>query len=155
MAPHLSVHSRNDLIQDARMLLDEPCFHCFLQYTQALSRALPSYRGPAPAEPISLQGNAHSRAETLAMQILANGQCSMWESVRQVASLLNFERPRHKNMVEQTQAYSFTVGVYARQQLVGLAKETLTHSNVCRLLCSYIGRLCPSFCWTTLAFHLK
>ena len=71
LPPHLSMHSRNDLTQDARMLLDEPCFHCFLQYTQALSRALPSYRGPAPAEPISLQGNAHSRAETLAMQILA------------------------------------------------------------------------------------
>ena len=89
------------------------------------------------------------------MQILANGQCSMWESVRQVASLLNFERPRHKNMVEQAQAYSFTVGVYARQQLVGLAKETLTHSNVCRLFCSYTEHLCPSFCWTTLAVHLN
>ena len=34
-------------------------------------------------------------------------------------------------------------------------KETLTHSNVCRLLCSYIQHLCPSFCWTTLAVHLN
>ena len=36
LPPHLSMHSRNDLIQDARMLLDGPSFYCFMQYSRAL-----------------------------------------------------------------------------------------------------------------------
>ena len=50
---------------------------------------------------------------------------------------------------------SFTVGVYARAQLVGHCKATLPHTNVCKLLCMYVPHLCGSFRWTSIAVHVN
>ena len=155
LLPSLSLHSRNDLVQEARELLDPDSYQAYLQYSLGLSRALPSYPGSALPAPTPLKGDGYSRAEILAHDLLAWGQCSLWEAVRQVVGHLCFEKPRHKNMSDQPGAHSFTIGIFARPQLVGLCKATLQHANTSKLLCHFVAHLCSSFRWTTLAIHLN
>ena len=130
-------------------------YQAYLQYSLGLSRALPSYPGSALPAPTPLKGDGYSRAEILAHDLLAWGQCSLWEAVRQVVGHLCFEKPRHKNMSDQPGAHSFTIGIFARPQLVGLCKATLQHANTSKLLCHFVAHLCSSFRWTTLAIHLN
>ena len=155
LPPSLSLRSRNDLVQEARRLLDPASYHAYIQYTLGLSLMLPSYPGDTLPAPTPLKGVGYSSAEILAHDLLAWGQCSLWEAVRQVVGHLSFEKPRHRTMTDQHGAHSFTIGIFARPQLVGLCKATLQHANTSKLLCHFVAHLCPSFKWTTLAVHLN
>ena len=154
LPPAYSMLSRNDIIQAARdWLPDLECYDCFLQYSMVLSAALPPYASPATPAPIPCAAQHVGSAEMIAQQILHQGSCSLWEAVRQVACELPFELPRHRS-VTSSRARSFTIGIYGRQQLVGICKETLPFSNVCRLLNSFVLHLCSGLTWTTIAIHL-
>ncbi|CAE7726242.1 unnamed protein product [Symbiodinium sp. CCMP2592] len=153
LPPGYSMLCRNDILQEAKRLLAADRYSDFLHYSMALSETLPSYPNAILPEATPLSGTGHSAAESHAFNILAAGNASIWEAVRCVIRQLCFEKPRHRSMVNQQGAKSFTVGIFARHQLVGLSKATLVHPNVCKLLCSYIAHLCPGFCWTTLVVH--
>ena len=118
-----------------------------------LSVALPPYASPATPAPIPCAAQHVGSAEMIAQQLLLQGSCFLWEAVRQVVCELPFELPRHRS-VTSPRARSFTIGIYGRQQLVGICKETLPFSNVCRLLNSFVLHLCSGLTWTTLAIHL-
>ncbi|CAE7261955.1 unnamed protein product [Symbiodinium sp. CCMP2592] len=153
LPPSYGLLCRNDILREAKQLLAADSYADFLCYSLTLSEALPSYPNAILPEAVPLSGEGHSTAESLAFSILEAGNASIWEAVRHVIGQLRYERPRHRSMAYQQGAQSFTVGIYARHQLVGLSKATLVHSNVSKLLCSYIAHLCPGFCWTTLVVH--
>ncbi|CAE6949079.1 unnamed protein product [Symbiodinium sp. CCMP2592] len=153
LPPSSSMLCRNDILREAKQLLAADSYTDFLCYSAELSEALPSFPNAILPEAVPLSGEGHGTAESLASCILETGNASIWEAVRRVIGQLRFEKPRHRSMANQQGALSFTVGIYARHQLVGLSKATLVHSNVCKLLCSYVAHLCSGFCWTTLVVH--
>ena len=143
LSPNYSVRPRNDMVRAAQELLEADRFLIFLRCSEALGQSLPCYPSPCP---VLARVTAGLNSWPTAF--------SLWEAVRQVVSLLQFEPPRHSHM-QGSRSRSFTVGIYGRAQLVGLCKATLPHTNVCKLLCRYVSHLSEFFCWTSIAVNVK
>ncbi|CAE7293615.1 unnamed protein product [Symbiodinium microadriaticum] len=131
----LGMMARNDLSVYAKEELDRASYEAFVEYSIQLSERVGARISAITPPPLSLPSQHHSQAEILAWQFLTNGGGSVGEAVRLVASMLRFEQPRQRMMQSDAQASSFHLGICARGALVGVCKDTLTHRNVCRLLC--------------------
>ncbi|CAE7872675.1 unnamed protein product [Symbiodinium necroappetens] len=149
----LGMMARSDLFVYAKEELDQASYEAFVNYSIQLSERVGAKISAITPPPMSLPSQHHSQAEILAWQILTNGSGSVWEAVRLVASMLRFEPPRQRMMQSDTQAMSFHLGICARGGLVGVCKDTLTHRNVCRLLCFYVQHLCTGHRFTSISIN--
>ncbi|CAE7940859.1 unnamed protein product, partial [Symbiodinium necroappetens] len=145
--------ARNDLFVYAKEELEPDSYAAFVEYSIQLSERVGAKVSAITPPSLSLPSQHHSQAEVLAWQFLTNGGGSVWEAVRLVASMLRFEQPRQRMMQSDAQASSFHLGICARGALVGVCKDTLTHRNVCRLLCFYVQHLCTEHRFTSISIN--
>lgn len=149
----LGMMARNDLSVYAKEELDRASYEAFVEYSIQLSERVGARISAITPPPLSLPSQHHSQAEILAWQFLTNGGGSVGEAVRLVASMLRFEQPRQRMMQSDAQASSFHLGICARGALVGVCKDTLTHRNVCRLLCFHVQHLCTGHSFTSISIN--
>ena len=146
---HIGMMSRNDLVGWAASILPHPDRQMFLDYVDQLAIAFSGRKHPILPPPIWLDSPVHSPAEVLARDLLEAGTCPVWSAARQVAVLLQRERPRHSCFTAADESASFTFGAYSKGPFSGLCRMTLTHPNTARLLNFLIIHLCPGHRWAT------
>ena len=145
--PAITMASRNDLIALARDKLDAPRMEAFIAYATALNGSLPGSVIVAFPPPVGDFSPCDPAAEQLAWQHLQEGQGSIWSSVREVVSALDF----HEDGRACADGLIFTLGAYVVGGITGLTRHTSAHVNVCRLLSRMVKLVCPGLQWTSLA----
>ncbi|CAE7245053.1 unnamed protein product [Symbiodinium sp. CCMP2592] len=142
--PAVSVAARNNIFDYAQAMLEPANYSKFVAYSDALALALPAPPSAVMPPPDTLPGGGYSRAENLAWALLCQGNCSLWEAVRQTASDDATSSPGTK--LSHRGLCSWGLG--------GHLQATLVHRNVCRLLTFFIKHLCPEHRFTSIAVNI-
>ena len=153
LPPSLGMAPYNDVIKWATDNLDSQARQIFLEYVEELAPCFSRTRCAGLPRPSRLETKVASQAEDLATHLLNDGTCPLWSAARQVALLLQRERPRHTctASTDGSEGESFTFGAYSKGPFSGFCRLTLTHPNSARLFNAYLAHLRPTHRWASVA----
>ncbi|CAE7946904.1 unnamed protein product [Symbiodinium sp. KB8] len=146
--PAISLATRNELVLEAKDLLDAEAWRQFLMkmehlHAVALANCIVTFPPPCYADPATC-------AEQLAETFLLEGAGSLWSAVREVVRALEFEQDHR----DSANGATFRLGLYSKGGILGVARNSWRHVATCRLLNAAILSICGSHTWTSISVNM-
>ena len=148
LRPAISLATRNELVMEAKDLLDEESWTRFLMQLEHLDAV--ALANCIVAFPPPCYGNPGTCAEQLAEAFLLEGAGSLWSAVREVVRALEFEQDHR----ESASGATFRLGLYSKGGILGVAKHSWRHVATSRILNAAILSICGSHTWTSLSINM-
>ncbi|CAE7747376.1 unnamed protein product [Symbiodinium sp. CCMP2592] len=147
----VTMYTRNDLVALACKLLGDDAKQLFLDYASQLDEHMEDSDHARLPLPI-WQDGVPRPSEAFARDALEENSGALWPAVRMAVRGLEFEYDTRS----AAQGYTFRLGLFSKGGLVGMAKATSAHLNVCRLVNTMIAELAgPHFAHTSLAINVN